>query len=123
MRVIIAGAGDAGLSVAAHLRRGGHDVTVIERDEAIARRAFEQFGLVSLAGDATSATLRLEAEVGRADVVVTQGPEHELDLGAGPRPPRHVAATACRDPVPHPAGAGAGWEHLDRLDRGPPDQP
>jgi trk system potassium uptake protein TrkA len=70
VRVIIAGAGHAGLSVAAHLRRSGHDVTVIERDDATARRAFEQFGLVSLAGDATSAILLREAEVGRADVVV-----------------------------------------------------
>lgn len=70
MRVFIAGAGHAGLSVAAHLRRSGHDVLVIDRDEGAARRAFEQHGLVSLAGDATSARLLKEAEVERADVVV-----------------------------------------------------
>lgn len=70
MRVLIAGAGHAGLSVAIHLRRLGHDVTVVDRDEAIARRAFEQFGLVTLAGDATSARLLRDAEVARADVVV-----------------------------------------------------
>ena len=38
--------------------------------EAVARRAFEQHGLVSLAGDATSARLLRGADVSRADVVV-----------------------------------------------------
>lgn len=70
MQIFIAGAGHAGLSVAVHLRRLGHDVTIVDRDEATARRAFEQHGLVALAGDATSAALLAEAEVARADVVV-----------------------------------------------------
>lgn len=70
MRVVIAGAGHAGLSVAVHLQRGGHDVTVIDRDEAPARRALEQYGLVSLVGDATSVRVLRDADVSRADVVV-----------------------------------------------------
>lgn len=70
MRVVIAGAGHAGLYVAAHLRRSGHDVTVIDRDEASTRRALEQHGLVALAGDATSPRVLRDAEIGRADVVV-----------------------------------------------------
>jgi trk system potassium uptake protein TrkA len=70
MRIVIAGAGRAGLSVALHLREGGHDVTTIDRDPALAKRAFERYGLVSLTGDATEAALLKDAEVGRADVVV-----------------------------------------------------
>jgi trk system potassium uptake protein TrkA len=70
MRVVIAGAGHAGLSVAAYLRRAGHHVVILDRDEAAARHAFEQHGLVSLAGDATSARLLKDADVSRADVVV-----------------------------------------------------
>lgn len=70
MRVFIAGAGHAGLSVAVHLRKGDHDVTVVDRDPIAAKRAFEQHGLVALTGDATSAGLLREAEVERADVVV-----------------------------------------------------
>jgi trk system potassium uptake protein TrkA len=70
MRVVIAGAGDAGLSVAAQLQRSGHDVTVIDRDEPTARRAFEHHGLVSIPGDATSARILKDADVQRADVVV-----------------------------------------------------
>ncbi|WP_437904629.1 TrkA family potassium uptake protein [Sorangium sp. So ce327] len=70
MRVLIAGAGRAGLSVAVHLAKMGHDVTTVDRDEAIANSAFERHGLVSLVGDATDAGLLQEAEVARADVVV-----------------------------------------------------
>lgn len=70
MRVFIAGAGRAGLSVAVHLAKTGHEVTIIDRDESIANSAFERHGLVSLVGDATDAGLLKEAEVGRADVVV-----------------------------------------------------
>ncbi|EYF01275.1 potassium channel family protein [Chondromyces apiculatus] len=69
MRIVIVGAGRAGLSVAIHLRAGGHDVTVVDRDTALTARAFEQHGLVALVGDATDALLLKEAEVARADVV------------------------------------------------------
>jgi trk system potassium uptake protein TrkA len=70
MRVLIAGAGRAGIGVAVHLRDAGHEVLIIDRDEAVARRAFEQYGLVAMAGDATYAALLRDAEVDRADVVV-----------------------------------------------------
>ena len=70
MRVVIAGAGHAGLSVAAHMQRSGHDVIVIDRDELSARQAMEQHGLVALAGDATSARMLRDADVRHADVVV-----------------------------------------------------
>jgi trk system potassium uptake protein TrkA len=69
VRVVIVGAGRAGISLAAQLSRAGHRVVVIERDEATARRAFEQFGLVTLTGDATDAALLREADVATADVV------------------------------------------------------
>lgn len=70
MRIFIAGAGRAGLAVAAHLRGIGHEVTIVDRDEAVTRRAFEQLGIVAMAGDATDAALLLEAGIDRADVVV-----------------------------------------------------
>src|SRR5690349_10301378 len=70
MRVLIVGVGRAGLEIAQHLSRSGHDVTVLDRDRAVTERASEQFGLVALAGDATEAALLEDAEIGRADVVV-----------------------------------------------------
>jgi trk system potassium uptake protein TrkA len=70
MRIFIAGAGQAGLSVAAHLGGLGHVVSVLDRDPQRVRRAFEQHGLVAFQGDATDAALLRQAEVGLADVAV-----------------------------------------------------
>lgn len=69
MRVLIAGAGRAGLSVALHLREVGHSVTVLDRDPMNARRAADHHGLVVLSGDATDVDALREAEVHRVDIV------------------------------------------------------
>jgi len=70
MRILIAGAGRAGLSVAEHLSRSGHQVTVIDRDPLVCARATNQLGIVAFTGDAADAALLTEAEVGRAEAVV-----------------------------------------------------
>jgi trk system potassium uptake protein TrkA len=70
MRVLIVGGGRAGLNIAQHLSASGHEVTVIDRDRAITTRASEQYGLITLAGDATDASVLEDAEIRRAEVVV-----------------------------------------------------
>ena len=70
MKILIVGAGRAGLEVATQLSRVGHAVTIVDTDPAVARRAAEQFGLVALAGDATTAEVLDDAAIGRMDIVV-----------------------------------------------------
>jgi trk system potassium uptake protein TrkA len=70
MRIVIVGAGRAGLEVARHLTRTGHAVTIIDNDEAVTRRASEQHGLVAMSGDATIAAVLEEADIAQSDVVV-----------------------------------------------------
>lgn len=70
MRILIAGAGRAGLSVAAYLTTAGHQVTVIDRDPLVCARATDQLGIVALVGDAADATILTEAEVRQAEAVV-----------------------------------------------------
>jgi trk system potassium uptake protein TrkA len=70
MKIVIVGAGRAGLEVATYLTRTGHTVTVIDSDEAVTRRASEQYGLVALSGDATIAAVLEEADIARSNVVV-----------------------------------------------------
>ncbi|MCL2778005.1 MAG: TrkA family potassium uptake protein [Polyangiaceae bacterium] len=71
MRIVIAGAGRGGLSIAIHLQGLGHVVTVLDRDPLVTRRAFEENGIVALVGDATDVALLTHAEVGRADAVLS----------------------------------------------------
>ena len=70
MKILIIGAGRAGLEVATHLTRIGHAVTIVDNDEAVTRRASELHGLVALSGDATMAVVLEEADVRQSDVVV-----------------------------------------------------
>jgi trk/ktr system potassium uptake protein len=70
MKIVIVGAGRAGLEVANHLARSGHTITIIDGDEAVTRRASEQYGLVALSGDATTAAVLEEADIAQSDMVV-----------------------------------------------------
>lgn len=70
MKILIVGAGRAGLELAVQMSRIGHAVTVVDTDAVVARRASEQFGLVTIAGDATTAEVLDDAAIGRMDVVV-----------------------------------------------------
>ena len=57
MKIVIVGAGRAGLEVATHLTRLGHAITIVDADELVTRRASELHGLVALHGDATIAAV------------------------------------------------------------------
>ncbi|HET7539382.1 MAG TPA: TrkA family potassium uptake protein [Polyangiaceae bacterium] len=70
MRILIAGAGRAGLSVAGYLTSAGHLVTVIDRDPLVCARAKDQLGIVALVGDAADSAILTEAEVSHAEAVV-----------------------------------------------------
>jgi len=70
MKILIVGAGRAGLEVAIQLSRIGHAVTIVDTDAAVTRRAAEQYGLVAIAGDATTAEVLDDAAIGRMDIVV-----------------------------------------------------
>jgi trk system potassium uptake protein TrkA len=70
MKIVIVGAGRAGLEVATHLTRIGHAVTIIDSDEAVTRRASQRHGLVALSGDATNAAVLEEADIAQSEVVV-----------------------------------------------------
>src|SRR4029078_13603076 len=70
MKILIVGAGRAGLEVAIQLSRIGHAVTIVDTDATVARRAGEQFGLVAIPGDATTAEVLDDAAIGGMDIVV-----------------------------------------------------
>jgi len=69
MKIIVVGGGRSGTDLSARLSRAGHAVTLIDRDEAVARRGFEQFGLATLTGDGTDPGVLREAEADRAEVL------------------------------------------------------
>jgi trk system potassium uptake protein TrkA len=68
-RVVIAGGGNIGLRLAQKLEEDNHQVKVIERDAARARRISEQLrGTIVLNGDAADEELLVEENIDSADV-------------------------------------------------------
>lgn len=69
MRIVIAGGGRVGGALAAELVAERHLVTVIDRDRSVCDRLFEEVGVVTVCGDATSARALEQAGVRGADMV------------------------------------------------------
>jgi trk system potassium uptake protein TrkA len=115
MKILIIGAGRAGLEVATHLTRIGHAVTIVDNDDAVTRRASEQHGLVALSGDATMAAVLEEADVRQSDVVVAMLRRDADNLAvallaraAGV----HRVMVRMRDNAYRPVYASAGIHHV-----------
>lgn len=68
MRIVIVGAGRVGLRTARVLRDEGHDVTIVEPDEAMVRRADAE-GFTVVEGDGSQESVLEDAGVADADVV------------------------------------------------------
>jgi trk system potassium uptake protein TrkA len=79
MKIIIAGGGRVGSVLAARLVSEQHTVTVIERDSNTCSRLFDEVGVVTVCGDATSPKVLEAAGIASADVaagVLARDPEN-----------------------------------------------
>jgi len=79
MYAIIIGGGKVGYYLTQDLLAKGHEVAVIERDEARCRRLAEQFGSVVLEGNADPALLE-QAGATRADLLLAVTGDDEVNL-------------------------------------------
>ena len=80
MRVVIAGAGNVGTSIASDLLAAGHDVTIIEQDPDLVARLRPELAVNWMEGDACEVTLLRTAELERADVMVAATGDDEDNL-------------------------------------------
>ena len=96
MRTVIIGAGEVGLNTARMLSEEGHDVVLIEQDEALVERASEQLDALVVHGNGASPRLLIEAGIKESDLLVAASSSDEANiiacLGAKARGvPRTVA--------------------------------
>ncbi len=70
MYVLIAGAGLVGRGLARRLVENKHDVVVVDIDEEVCNRVYQDYGAVSVNGDATDVDVLEEAGIKQADVAV-----------------------------------------------------
>jgi len=70
MYIVIAGAGLVGRGLTKRLVQNKHDVVVIDRNEEVVNRVYQEYGAVSVHGDATDVDVLEDAGLDKADVAV-----------------------------------------------------
>ncbi len=80
MRIIIVGGGVVGYSLAEHLLKDKHHLTLIETDPHLCRTISEKLDVQILNGSGSSPTLLKEAGLARADMVLAVTPNDEVNI-------------------------------------------
>ena len=82
MRVIVAGAGRVGESIARYLVRGGHEVTAIDQRPELVQRIAETLDLRAITGSASHPQILREAGAANADLLVAVTRSDEVNIVA-----------------------------------------
>lgn len=80
VRVVIVGAGEVGFNAARMLSSEGHDVVVVERDEALVERAAEQLDTLVIGGNGASPRVPREAGIKKTDLLVAATTSDEANI-------------------------------------------
>jgi len=83
MKIIVAGAGKVGFSVARILAGEGHDVTVIDRSGSVITRTSNDLDVICVEGSATSPETLREAGAAEADLLVATMAQDEVNMICG----------------------------------------
>ncbi|MBQ2959626.1 MAG: Trk system potassium transporter TrkA [Oscillospiraceae bacterium] len=83
MKIIIAGAGKVGASVAAILSGEGHDITIIDKRPDIINNISNNLDLICVQGSATSSDTLIEAGAREADLVLAATRNDEINMVCG----------------------------------------
>jgi len=80
MKVIVIGAGLVGTYICEYLSSEDHDVTVIEKDPAVCRKATDTLDAMVIQGDGASPALLVKAGVHKTDMMVAVSPDDEVNI-------------------------------------------
>ena len=80
MRIIVIGAGKVGYTLAEHLTQEEHDVTVIDKDDAVIERCSGSLDVICMKGNGANAKVLLEAGVDKANIVIASTESDESNM-------------------------------------------
>jgi trk system potassium uptake protein len=80
VRTVIIGAGEVGSNAAQLLSREGHDVVLVEQDEALVERIAEQIDALVIHGNGASPKVLAEAGIKKAELLVAATTSDEVNI-------------------------------------------
>ena len=80
MRIIIAGIGKVGITLAGQLSAEGHDITLIDQDSLLLEEHATQFDALGVCGNCASRDILLTADVEHANLVIAVTDADEINL-------------------------------------------
>lgn len=83
MKIIIAGAGKIGSSIARQLNSEGHDLTLIDSNREAISKISDELDVICLEGNATNSDVLREAGADSADLVVAATEKDEINMICG----------------------------------------
>lgn len=80
MHIIIVGGGKVGSTLAAQLIQEDHEITIIDRNEAVVQRSMDEMDALTIQGSGVSASTLQEAGVQQADIVIAVTISDEINM-------------------------------------------
>ncbi len=80
MNIIIVGDGKVGYTLADHLSKEEHNITIIDKNEAALLKADETLDVMCIKGNGARASILIEAEVEKAELVIAATSKDELNM-------------------------------------------
>ncbi len=80
MRIIIVGCGKVGELLTSYIAKEGHDVVVVDTDQAIIEKAVNEYDVMGVVGNGASNSVQLEAGVDKANLVIAVTASDELNI-------------------------------------------
>lgn len=80
MRILIVGDGKVGHTLATELLREGHDITIIDQNEEVIKKTTDNLDVICVHGNGANAATLMEAEVGRADILIAATATDEINM-------------------------------------------
>lgn len=83
MKITIVGSGKVGFTLADHLSKEAHDVTVVDTDHESLKRASDTLDVMCVKGNGASSAVLAEAGAGSADIVIAATGMDEINMVCG----------------------------------------
>ena len=80
MRILVVGNGKVGHTLADNLIREGHDVVVLDNDDAVLQKVQDELDALTVSGNGANAKALMDADVNRADIIIATTATDEINM-------------------------------------------